>query len=124
MSQAAHGKIYFGVFLALCLLTVLSVVADLLEFADRRVLVVIVLSVATAKASCVLLYFMHLRFELAWKYLLVGPTLVLAASLPLALLSDISFHYYTNEAPQLRQLQLQQQHAAEPHSGVVPAVAH
>ena len=46
-------------------------------------------------------YFMHLKFEGRWKYLLLAPTVSLAMGLPLALLPDIGVHYYTPPAPQI-----------------------
>ena len=55
---------------------------------DRDTLV-LVLSVATAKALFVMMYFMHLKFEGRWKYVLLSPTVILAIGLPLALLPDI-----------------------------------
>lgn len=99
----SHAATYFTVFLALCALTAVSVVADLLHLADHRILVAIVMAVATAKALCVMLFFMHLKFERAWKYLLLGPTAVLAAAVPLALAPDIGLHYYLQDVPQVQE---------------------
>lgn len=98
-----HGNTYLRVFLALCGLTVLSVLADLLSLADRRIIVAIVLAVATAKALCVMLYFMHLKFESGWKYVLLAPTIVLALALPLSLLPDVGMHYYPQDTRQTRE---------------------
>ena len=109
-SQAAT---YFLVFLALCVFTGLSVVADLVHMADKNVLRVIVLAIATAKALCVLLYFMHLKFERAWKYLLLVPTLILASALPFALMPDVGMHYYTPDVPQIREYARMQVAAAQ-----------
>jgi cytochrome c oxidase subunit IV len=95
---------YFLVFLVLCGCTVLSVIADMLHLSDKNITRVLVLAIAAAKASCVMLYFMHLKFETSWKYLLLAPTLVLAVSIPVALLSDISLHYYQVDVPQVRAL--------------------
>ncbi len=138
-THESHFATYFTVFLALCGLTGLSVVADLLHMADRNVLRVIVLSIATAKALCVMLFFMHLKFERAWKYLLLVPTLILATALPFALMPDIALPYYTPEVPPRREyarmlaaeaLQEREAHAtpqsaepgeAAPASGAQPA---
>jgi cytochrome c oxidase subunit 4 len=100
----SHSREYFLVFLALCGCTLASVAADALQFSDHNVTRVIVLAVAVAKALCVLLYFMHLKFERAWKYLLLTPTLLLAASLPIALAPDVSYHYWTVDVPQVEEL--------------------
>lgn len=110
----SHAATYFTVFLALCALTAVSVVADLLHLADHRILVAIVMAVATAKALCVMLFFMHLKFERAWKYLLLGPTAVLALALPLALAPDIGMHYYLQDVPQTVEYERQQAEGAEP----------
>lgn len=105
MSSAAteaqsHRQTYFRVFVALCVLTALSVAADAIKLSNPWVLRSIILSIAAAKAMCVMLFFMHLKFEKAWKYLLLAPTIVLAISLPLALASDVGFDYYIDETPQ------------------------
>lgn len=99
----SHAGTYFLVFLALCLFTAMSVVADMVELADKNVLRVIVLAIATAKALCVMLFFMHLKFERAWKYLLLVPTFILASALPFALMPDVGIPYYVPEAPQRKE---------------------
>ena len=109
-----HGSYqanYLAVFGALCVFTVLSVIFDGFHLKGRTVLgmngtvllAVLVLSVAVAKAMCVMMYFMHLKFEANWKYLLLAPTITLALGIPLALLPDIGVHYYRVTAPQLEQ---------------------
>jgi len=107
----AHHVNYFLVFVALCGLTALSVIFDVVEMKGQRVLgflngtillAFLVLAVATAKALCVMAFFMHLKFERNWKYLLLAPTIILAMGLPLALLPDIGVHYYTTDTPQKR----------------------
>ena len=95
---------YKSIFVALCVCTALSVVADKLMdwgvFSGRtglRIVAVIVLAIAVAKAQYVMRYFMHLKFEGLWKYVLLLPTAILACGLPLALAPDIALHYYTPE---------------------------
>src|SRR5258708_23153201 len=74
----------------------------------------IVLAVACAKALFVMLYFMHLKFEGKWKFVLLAPTMVLAMAIPAALMPDIGSHYYDYEVPQL-----------EPHEdAALPAEGH
>lgn len=85
---------YFLVFIALCACTVISVATDLITFESRILLAIVVLSIAVAKALFVMAYFMHLKFEGRWKFVLLAPTLILALGLPLALLPDIGMHYY------------------------------
>ncbi|MDQ3331121.1 MAG: cytochrome C oxidase subunit IV family protein [Planctomycetota bacterium] len=101
-SQESHGKPsmhgfhanYLLVFVALCVCTLISVATDLVDFGSRTLLTIVVLAVAVAKALFVMIYFMHLKFEGRWKFVLLAPTLILAVGLPLALLPDIGMHYY------------------------------
>lgn len=101
--QESHGGVYLVIFFVLCCLTAVSWVADLVHLPNRGLLVAIVLGVATAKALCVMMYFMHLKFERAWKYLLLAPTFVLAAGMMVALMPDIGMHYYTVDVPQVHE---------------------
>jgi len=91
---------YLLIFIALCVCTTLSVLFDIVNIESKFVLAVLVLAVATAKALFVLTFFMHLKFEGRWKYLLLTPTTVLACGLPLAMLPDIGMHYYVVANPQ------------------------
>jgi cytochrome c oxidase subunit IV len=99
----SHGGVYLVVFGLLCCFTVISWVADIIHMKSHAMLVAIVLTVATAKALCVMMYFMHLKFERAWKYMLLAPTFVLAAGMMIALLPDIGMHYYTVDVPQVHE---------------------
>ncbi len=114
--MAAHHVNYFMIFCALCGLTAASVVADVMQFNSKIALIVIVLAIATAKALFVMSYFMHLKFERNWKYLLLAPTAILALGLPLALMPDVGVHYYTVDVPQAGQAVEHDSHADEEHS--------
>lgn len=104
----AHHVNYLYVFVALCVFTGLSVLFDVVDIKDAHpaglngyvVLIVLVLAVAAAKALCVMMFFMHLKFEGNWKYVLLAPTTILALGLPLALLPDVGLHYYVLDVPQ------------------------
>lgn len=91
---------YFLVFAALCGFTLLSILADIVHL-PYGVKIVAVLFVATCKALSVMAFFMHLKFERAWKYVLLAPTTILALGLPLALTPDVAEHYYTQDVPQI-----------------------
>lgn len=97
-----HHPPYKFIFFLLIVFTGLSWLAD--ESKDmipgKAALAVIVLAIASAKATCVMLYFMHLKFERNWKYVLLCPTVILAIGLPLALLPDVGVHYYDVDVPQ------------------------
>jgi len=97
-----HHVNYLLIFIALCVCTGISVVFDLVPW-DRRLVAFLVLAVAVAKAQFVMRYFMHLKFEGAWKYVLLLPTAILACGLPLALAPDIGLHYYRPDVPQVRE---------------------
>lgn len=115
----SHAKLYFSVFIALCCFTALSVLADMLKAVNPGVIKAVVLAVATAKALCVMLFFMHLKFERAWKYMLLAPTFILAAGLMFSLIPDVGKHYYTVDSPQVheheRDQKLGDEHAADHH---------
>jgi len=99
--EVHHGR-YALVFGALCLLTLGSIVSDVVDIDSKALLVVIVMAIAVAKSTCVALFFMHLKFERNWKYVLLAPTTVLAIGLPVALLPDVGIHYYRTDVPQMR----------------------
>ena len=100
VDHSTHHVNYLAVFLVLCACTALSVAFDVLHFEEKAVTIVLVLAVAVAKAMCVMMFFMHLKFEVNWKYVLLAPTTILAIGLPLALMPDIGVTYYTSTAPQ------------------------
>lgn len=108
----SHAGAYFAVFIALCCFTGLSVAADLMKAVNPTAIKVVVLAVATAKALCVMMFFMHLKFERAWKYMLLGPTFILAAGLMIALIPDVGRHYYTIDTPQVHEHALDEAEAA------------
>lgn len=96
-----HHPNYTAIFVLLCVCTGLSWFFDEMKNSfSYTTLIVLVLGVALCKATFVLLYFMHIKFERAWKYVLLAPTGVLAIALPFALAPDMSFHYYGVVAPQ------------------------
>lgn len=108
-----HPK-YALIFAALCVFTLISILADVVHL-PWGVKVVAVLSVATCKALCVMAYFMHLKFERAWKYVLLAPTTILALGVPLALMPDIAEHYYTQDIPQIQDYAEHQARSAAHH---------
>ncbi len=119
--HGAHPHVnYFAIFIALCVCTGISILLDLFEVRPLRwVIVFLVLSVAVAKALFVLTYFMHLKFEGNWKFIILMPTTILAIGLMVALTPDIGLHYYTPNVPQAIQSAPSAPHApeAEPKHG-------
>jgi len=102
MSHEAHDTHhvnYLTIFFVLTGFSLLSYIFDILQM-SKGVTIVLVLAVACAKALCVMMYFMHLKFEGNWKFVLLAPTTILAIGLPLALFPDVGTSYYTSVAPQ------------------------
>jgi len=96
----AHHVRYGVIFIALCIFTSISVACDYIPRENKILIAFAVLAVATAKALCVMMFFMHLKFEGNWKFVLLAPTIILAMGIPLALMPDIAAHYYTVDIPQ------------------------
>jgi cytochrome c oxidase subunit 4 len=65
MSAEDHGKTYVNVLAALAVLTALTVGASLVHFGHWGNIAVGLL-IATIKASLVVLFFMHLKYEQRW----------------------------------------------------------
>ncbi|MCY2964185.1 MAG: cytochrome C oxidase subunit IV family protein [Planctomycetota bacterium] len=115
-AAGAHHALpnYIAIFGILILLTLASVVADSVGGTIGKVMVgLIVLVIASLKAMCVMMYFMHLKFEGAWKYALLAPTIILALAVPAALAPDIAFKYYDLQVPQQKaKVEQDAEHAA------------
>ena len=114
----SHGRTYFLVFCALCVFTLMSIAADAFHMPNKNVLRVIILTVATSKALCVMMYFMHLKFEGAWKYLLLAPTFILAFTIPFALAPDVGMTYYTRDVPQVYEQEAREAAGKDGHAPV------
>lgn len=101
--HSSHDVKYIYIFYALCVFTLLSILADGAGKIGlpHGLIIVAVLAIASAKALSVMLYFMHLKFERNWKYVLLAPVTILAIGVPLALLPDVGFHYYVEDIPQV-----------------------
>ncbi len=121
-AAASHGHAtphvnYLLIFGALCVFTLLSVAFDLIHL-SKPVTAVLVLAVAAAKAMCVMAFFMHLKFEGNWKFVLLMPTFILACGLPLALAPDVGLHYYPQQVPQTKAIEAAQaEHAPQGAEG-------
>jgi cytochrome c oxidase subunit 4 len=83
-------KIYLAVFGALIVLTAISVGATEGLQDGGLLTILIVMGMATMKATLVALFFMHLKFEGRWKYVLVVPPVIMMILLMLALCPDIA----------------------------------
>ncbi|MCA8999901.1 MAG: cytochrome C oxidase subunit IV family protein [Planctomycetaceae bacterium] len=104
-----HKVNYAMIFGALCVCTVISYALD--SVPNSAILVTGVLAIAVAKALFVMTYFMHLKFEGKWKFIILMPTAILAVGLMFALAPDMAMHYYTSDVPQVRYGQSETGHA-------------
>lgn len=85
------GK-YIAVFFALCLLTLCSffTYSDLWrEYMPPGVGWAFMMAVSCTKALLVVLFFMHLKYEADWKYVLTIPASIMSVFLILALVPDV-----------------------------------
>lgn len=87
-------KQYLAVFGALCALTLLSFVTfQLLHKTSLEVTWAVMMAVSCMKALLVMLFFMHLKWEASWKYVLTIPATVMALFLIVALVPDVKWRF-------------------------------
>lgn len=65
-------KVYLKVFLALLVLTVITIAIAQVDFGNQNLNLVIAMLIASVKAGFVALFFMHLKYEnpITWMYVL------------------------------------------------------
>ena len=101
-SHEDHGGLakYLYVFLALCVLSSASffTVSSYWPF-DRHVAWAFMMAVSCGKAMLVVLFFMHVKYEANWKYVLTIPASIMAIFLTLALVPDVGLRrmWYSEE---------------------------
>ena len=92
----SNTKVFLFVFLMLCALTGISFwVANSYLMENRVVGWSAMMLVSIAKALLVILFFMHLWWERAWKYVLTIPALFMGVLLVLLLVPDVGYRYLT-----------------------------
>ncbi len=89
-----HGGvgIYIFVFVALCVLTTMSFLtySDLWrQHVPVEISRAFMMAVSCTKAMLVIMFFMHLKWEANWKWVLTVPASVMAALLIFALVPDV-----------------------------------
>ncbi|MCH8840532.1 MAG: cytochrome C oxidase subunit IV family protein [Planctomycetes bacterium] len=88
-----HGVgLFIFVFVALCVLTTMSFLtySDLWRlYVSPEVSRVFMMAVSCTKAMLVIMFFMHLKWEANWKWVLTVPASVMSALLICALIPDI-----------------------------------
>jgi cytochrome c oxidase subunit 4 len=117
-----HGGIakYIYVFIALCLLTSASfcTYSDYWPFKEQvKITWAFMMAVSCTKAMLVILFFMHVKYEANWKYVLTVPAAFMSLFLILALVPDVGMrsHWFAEEA---------EQYMAEPRATVKPIHRH
>ena len=90
----AHGStaVYLGVFFALCVLTTISFLTYFEWWRDvvpSEMSRLVMMAVSCTKAMLVIMFFMHLKWEANWKWVLTVPASVMSALLILALVPDV-----------------------------------
>ena len=111
--------LYVFVFLALCVLTGASffTVSEFWQnnFSERAGWI-FMMAVSCTKAMLVILFFMHLKWEASWKYVLTIPSGFMAIFLVLMLIPDIGMrsNSYSEERKRYR---------AVPRASDTPAIA-
>jgi cytochrome c oxidase subunit 4 len=85
-----HAAIFRNVFFALCVLTAISFWVGNSPLMNRPVIGwSLMMAVSCAKALLVISFFMHLRWEANWKYVLTIPASIMSLFLLLMLAPDI-----------------------------------
>jgi cytochrome c oxidase subunit 4 len=95
VAKPFHPVNYFMIFLALVVLTLITVAVALKRFDDEMVNVLMALLIATTKGAFVARYFMHLKFEGKLIYAILLAPVTLAIILVLALIPDIGHGRHT-----------------------------
>ena len=94
----SHGGLglYIGVFLALCVLTTMSFLTYFdfwRENVPSTISRAFMMAVSCTKAMLVIMFFMHLKWEANWKWVLTAPVIVMSALLIFALVPDIGLRF-------------------------------
>ena len=90
----SHGSysLYIGVFITLCVLTTFSFLTYF-DFWRNNVPVNVsrafMMAVSCTKAMLVIMFFMHLKWEANWKWVLTVPASIMSALLIFALVPDV-----------------------------------
>src|SRR3954452_13734911 len=85
-----HHKVnYVGIFILLCLLTIVTVAVAFVHIERESIKVLVALTIASIKGAAVAMFFMHLKFEGKLIYLILLVPVFLAIVLVIALIPDV-----------------------------------
>jgi cytochrome c oxidase subunit 4 len=118
----AHLGLYIYVFVALCVLTGASffTYSDAWPFHHQPAVGwAFMMAVSCTKALLVIMFFMHVKYEKSWKYVLTIPTAMMAVFLVLMLIPDIGMrtHHYSEERLQNAATKPADHGTADAHGG-------
>lgn len=102
-----HGgsSIYIAVFLGLCVLTTLSFLTYFdfwRNHVPTEVSRAFMMAVSCTKAMLVIMFFMHLKWEANWKWVLTVPASIMSALLIFALVPDVGLRMRSASYDRLR----------------------
>jgi cytochrome c oxidase subunit 4 len=84
-----HHVNYFAIFGTLVVLTIITVAVAFVHIENELIKVLVALAIASVKAGCVALFFMHLKFEGKLIYTIFIVPLLLCVLLTVALIPDV-----------------------------------
>jgi len=84
-----HHVNYYAIFGTLVVLTIVTVAVGLIDIHNELIKVLVALAIASVKALCVALFFMHLKFEGKLIYMIFIVPLLLCILLTVALIPDV-----------------------------------
>ena len=88
-----HHVNYYLIFTVLVVLTILTVLVAFHRFQSEAINLLLALVIASAKALCVALFFMHLKFEGKLIYTIFIVPLLLCVLLTVALIPDVLLNH-------------------------------
>ena len=120
-----HGslKTYMAVFIALCVLTTASffTYSDFFrEHFTEHTGWAFMMAVSCTKAMLVILFFMHLKYEANWKYVLTIPAAFMSIFLVLMLVPDVGLRMRRASEERQRYMADWELHDAETHTAHEP----
>ena len=115
--EHSHTGLFITVFFALCGLTTLSFLTYFdfwNENVPTNVSRAFMMAVSCTKAMLVIMFFMHLKWEANWKWVLTAPVIFMSALLVFALVPDVGFRM--QHASHQRMIYAAEEPAAEDHA--------
>jgi cytochrome c oxidase subunit IV len=97
-----HHVNYFLIFGTLVVLTIVTVAVAFVHIESELVKVLVALAIASVKATCVALFFMHLKFEGKLIYTIFIVPLLLCVLLTVALIPDVLLTHPSDHTSSLK----------------------